>query len=187
MARGAGHGRERDPSDMKKTTHHILFLAHVLLAAETFAQTVEIGERSVPLAFTNSPAGSFDTNRVSRELTAFFRIADTPETLFRSDMSPPGESMPLRPACPLVPPVVISDEIRYVPPPDEQVVIGTNALAAMGRETGSLRHRRVDDPPSVSAQPPRLENGPMDGSRSAFSGDDRQVSRHRVSRNRNHG
>ena len=116
---------------MKKTTHHILFLAHVLLAAETFAQTVEIGERSVPLAFTNSPAGSFDTNRVSRELTAFFRIADTPETLFRSDMSPPGESMPLRPACPLVPPVVISDEIRYVPPPDEQVVIGTNALAAL--------------------------------------------------------
>ena len=39
--------------------------------------------------------------------------------------------MPLRPACPLVPPVVISDEIRYVPPPDEQVVIGTNALAAL--------------------------------------------------------
>ena len=30
-----------------------------------------------------------------------------------------------------MPPVVISDEIRYVPPPDEQVVIGTNALAAL--------------------------------------------------------
>ena len=131
----------------------------------------------MPLVFTNAPVAAFDTNRVARELTAFFRIADTPETLFRSDMSPPGESMPLRPACPLVPPVVSADEIRYVPPSAEQVVIGTNALAAMGRETGSLRHRRVDDPPSVSAQPSRLENGPMDGKRTASSGDDRQVSR----------
>ena len=95
------------------------------------AETVEIGDRSVPLSFADAPAGLFDTNRVARELTAFFRIADTTETLFRSDMSPPGGSKPLRPACPLVPPVVIADEIRYVPPSDERVVIGTNALAAL--------------------------------------------------------
>ena len=116
---------------MKKTTHHILFLAHVLLAAETFAQTVEIGERSVPLAFTNSPAGSFDTNRVSRELTAFFRIADTPEALFRFDMVLPEESKPLRPACPRVPPMAVANDIRYIPPPDERIMVGPTALGAL--------------------------------------------------------
>jgi hypothetical protein len=102
-----------------------------VFCATAIGQTVEIGERTIPLSFSDTAIGSFDTNRVARELTAFFRIADTPETLFRSDMSPPGELMPLRPVCPLVPPVVIADEIRYNPPPDEQVVIGTNALAAL--------------------------------------------------------
>ena len=116
---------------MKKTTQHILFLAFVLLASETIAQMVEIGERSVPLSFANAPIESFDTNRVAQELTAFFRIADTPETLFRFDMALPEESKPLQSVCPFVPPRGIENDIRYVPPPDERVVVGTNALVSL--------------------------------------------------------
>ena len=111
-----------------KTTHHILFLAHVFLAAETFAQTVEIGERPIPLTFADAPSIAFDTNRVARELTAFFRIADTPETLFGFDMALPEESKPLQQVCAFVPPVTIANGIRYVPSPDERIVVGTNAL-----------------------------------------------------------
>lgn len=119
---------------MKRTTQlilPILLIFTTVLCSESAAQTVEIGGRSVPLSFTNAPVESFDTNRVAQELTAFFRIADTPETLFRFEMAPPGESKPLRPACPRVPPMSVANDIRYVPPPNERVVVGPIALGTL--------------------------------------------------------
>ena len=107
------------------------FILLVAVASEAVAQTVEIGGRSVPLVFTNAPVATFDTNRVARELTAFFRIADAPEGLFSDQSALPGQPKPLETPIPRVPPRAVANEICYIPPPDERVVVGPVALGAL--------------------------------------------------------
>jgi hypothetical protein len=112
--------------------HHLKTIVFTFVfCATAIGQTVEIGERTIPLSFSDTAIGSFDTNRVARELTAFFRVANTPEALFRSGFSLPGEPKPLTFETQGTPSDVVFHGVHYIPPPDEQVVIGTNALAAL--------------------------------------------------------
>lgn len=108
------------------------FLACALLfflVPSSDAESVLLCQRSMPLAFDESVSGTFNTNRVARELTAYFSVAESESDLFPTNGILPGGLTRMKPLAPLSPPMRIAENIRYDSQPDEKIVVGMEALS----------------------------------------------------------
>ena len=115
-----------------KTLHVILVsfvcltMTEICLAAE-----VHVDNNMFPLLFGQEVSGSFDTNRVARELSRFFSVGIGSDRLFCLDEATDTRPAPLRPVCPLVPPESIATDIGFFTNVPERIVVGNVALTAI--------------------------------------------------------
>ena len=92
---------------------------------------VHVDERTIPLLFSQDVSTSFDTNRVARELSRYFSVGLGTERLFCLDEETETQAAPLRPVCPLVPPMSIASDIGIFTNAPERIVVGNIALSAL--------------------------------------------------------
>ncbi len=87
--------------------HLAFFCILVFLSMSVVCRTAEVhvDERTIPLLFSQDVSTSFDTNRVARELSRYFSVGLGTERLFCLDEETETQAAPLRPVCPLVPPM----------------------------------------------------------------------------------
>ena len=110
-----------------------LFCILVFQSMSVICRTAEVhvDERTIPLLFSQDVSTSFDTNRVARELSRYFSVGLGTERLFCLDEETETQAAPLRPVCPLVPPMSIASDIGIFTNAPERIVVGNIALSAL--------------------------------------------------------
>ncbi len=113
--------------------HLAFFCILVFLSMSVVCRTAEVhvDERTIPLLFSQDVSTSFDTNRVARELSRYFSVGLGTERLFCLDEETETQAAPLRPVCPLVPPMSIASDIGIFTNAPERIVVGNIALSAL--------------------------------------------------------